>query len=74
MTRIPGLDYADLFEERAIQTVTANTRADGAALLEEADRIGIRPDITRFPLEDANHALTALRDGRIDGTGVLVVC
>lgn len=73
MSPIPALAYADLFEERAIQSVTANTRGDGEALLAEAARIPIRPAVTRFPLEDANRALHALKRGAIAGTGVLVM-
>lgn len=72
MTPIPELDYERLFEERAIRTVTASTRADGAELLEEAARIPIRPAVTRFPLEAANEALQRLKRGEIGGTGVLV--
>ena len=34
--------------------------------------IPIRPRVTRFPLEEANEALVALKLGRIDGSGVLV--
>ncbi len=73
MTPIPALDYASLFEERTIRTVTANTRQDGEELLAEAAAIPIRPSITTFPLEDANRALELVKHGRVDGTGVLVV-
>jgi len=72
MSEIPALAYADLYHERAIRSVTASTRADGAELLAEAARIPIRPTITRFPLEDANYALALLKAGRLTGTGVLV--
>jgi alcohol dehydrogenase, propanol-preferring len=73
MTDIPALDYSLLFEERTIQSVTANTREDGAELLAEAARIPIRPTVTRFPLEDANRALVLLKRGEVEGTGVLVM-
>ena len=73
MSRIPPLDYAALFEERRIVTVTANTRADGAALLAEAARIPIRPSVTTFPLGRANDALLALKRGAFAGSGVLVM-
>ena len=72
MSRIPALDYATLFEERRITSVTANTRADGEELLAEAARIPIRPRLTTFPLEDANQALMALKRGAFAGSGVLV--
>jgi len=72
MSRIPALDYADLFNERRVVTVTANTRADGEELLAEAARIPIRPAVTTFALEDANRALLALKQGAFAGSGVLI--
>lgn len=73
MTPIPALDYADLYRERAITSVTANTRADGAGLLAEAARIPVRPRVTPFPLAEANRALALLKAGGLEGSGVLVV-
>ncbi len=72
MTDIPGLRYADVYQERAIRSVTASTRADGVALLAEAARIPLRPAVTRFALEDANRALALLARGGLTGSGVLL--
>jgi propanol-preferring alcohol dehydrogenase len=72
MTPIPTLDYAALFQERRVISVTANTRMDGEDLLTEATRIPIRPTVTTFPLEEANRALMALKRGEFSGSGVLV--
>ncbi len=73
MTPIPRLDYeADLFYERGIRSVTANTRADGAALLAEAARARVTLSTTEFPLEVANQALELLKAGALSGTGVLL--
>jgi alcohol dehydrogenase, propanol-preferring len=72
MSRIPPIDYADLYRERVITSVTANTRADGEALLAEAARIPVRPAVTTFPLAEANQALERLKHGAIAGAGVLV--
>jgi propanol-preferring alcohol dehydrogenase len=72
MTTIPALEYADLYRERTITSVTANTRADGEELLAEAARIPIRAEVTRFSLGDANRALLALARGAFAGSGVLV--
>lgn len=73
MTPVPRLDYArELFDERVVRSVTANTRADGEELLAEAARIPIRPAVTTFPLEDANAALAALKRGAFSGAGVLL--
>jgi propanol-preferring alcohol dehydrogenase len=52
--------------------VTANTRADGEALLAEAAAIGLKPRVTPFPLVQANEALAALAGDRVSGTAVLV--
>ncbi|HTO70292.1 MAG TPA: zinc-dependent alcohol dehydrogenase family protein [Myxococcota bacterium] len=74
MSAIPALDYAaHLFEERTLTSVTANTRADGRALLELAARVPLRPRTTAFPLERAPDALRAVRDGLIAGSAVLRV-
>ena len=73
MTPVPSLDYErDLFYERTVRSVTANTRADGEELLAEAARISIRPATTTFPLEDANRALALLKRGGFAGAGVLL--
>jgi propanol-preferring alcohol dehydrogenase len=73
MTAVPPLDYErDLFYERNIRSVTANTRADGEELLAEAARIPIRPATTTFPLEEANRALALLKHGGFAGAGVLL--
>src|SRR5262249_34690640 len=72
MSPIPALTYSDLYDERTIRSVTPNTLADAAELLAEAARIPARPTITRFALEDANHALALLKMGRLIGTGVLL--
>jgi propanol-preferring alcohol dehydrogenase len=73
MTPLPALDYARIYRERTIRSVTANTRTDGRELLEAAARIPIRPAVTTFPLADANRALRLLKDGGIEGSGVLVM-
>jgi alcohol dehydrogenase, propanol-preferring len=74
MSPIPALNYdRELFGERVIRSVTANTRQDGLDLLREAATIPIRPRTQRFRLEEANQALQALKAGSIKGAGVLVI-
>jgi propanol-preferring alcohol dehydrogenase len=74
LSRIPPLDYGrELFQERTLTSVTANTRADGRELLELAAAIPLRPRTTAFDLADANRALLALARDRISGSAVLVV-
>jgi propanol-preferring alcohol dehydrogenase len=73
MTPVPALDYeADLFYERGVRSVTANTRADGVAFLAEAAQARVRLATTEFPLEVANQALELLKQGVISGSGVLL--
>jgi propanol-preferring alcohol dehydrogenase len=72
LTPIPTLDYKrELFEERVLRSVTANTKQDGLDLLKEAAAIPIRVHTQRFQLEEANAALQALKAGTIRGAGVL---
>jgi propanol-preferring alcohol dehydrogenase len=74
MTPIPAIDYdRDLFGERMIRSVTANTKQDGLDLLREAAAIPIRTHTQRFQLEESNQALQALKAGTIKGAGVLKI-
>jgi len=72
LSTIPPLDYqAHLFQERALRSVTANTRADGRALLALAREIPIRTQVTRYPLGSALEALRDLKADRVSGAAVL---
>lgn len=74
MSPIPALDYDhEVFGERVIRSVTANTRQDGLDLLREAAAIPIKPHTVRFPLEEANRALQALKAGAFQGAAVLTL-
>ncbi|MBH0202315.1 MAG: zinc-dependent alcohol dehydrogenase family protein [Nitrospira sp.] len=74
MSPIPSLDYdRDVFGERVIRSVTANTRQDGLDLLREAAAIPIKPHTVRFPLEEANRALQELKAGTFQGAAVLTM-
>ena len=73
LTDIPALDYQrHLFSERALVSVTANTRQDGTAFLEAAARIPIRATTTAYGLDQADVALADLAHGRVNGAAVLV--
>ena len=74
MSAIPSLDYdRDVFGERVIRSVTANTRQDGIDLLRQAAAIPIKPHTIRFPLEQANRALQELKAGTFQGAAVLTM-
>jgi propanol-preferring alcohol dehydrogenase len=72
LTDVPPLDYArHLFQERELRSVTANTRADGEALLRLAAEIPIRTHTIPYPLEAGAQALLDLAQDRIRGAAVL---
>jgi len=74
MSPIPPLDYdREIFGERVIRSVTANTRQDGLDLLSEAAAIPIKPRTVRFRLEEANRALQLLKAGSFQGAAVLAL-
>ena len=73
LSDIPVLNYQDhLFEERALQSVTANTRQDGEEFLAEAARIHLRVAATPYPMDCADAALRDLSADRVNGAAVLV--
>ncbi|MGK5091491.1 zinc-dependent alcohol dehydrogenase family protein [Deltaproteobacteria bacterium TL4] len=74
MTPTPSMEYeACLFYEKNIKSVTANTRADGEALLKVAAKIPVIAQTTAFPLEKANEALQMLKNKGIQGAGILEI-
>jgi len=73
LSAIPPLDYqAHLFQEKTLRSVTANTRADGRALLRLAVEIPIRTQVMRYPLGSAVEALRDLKADRVRGAAVLM--
>ena len=73
MSDIPSFSYDLLWGERVIRSVANLTRDDGKEFLPLAARLGIRPDVTVFPLERANEAVQALREGKFTGSAVLQI-
>ena len=73
LSDIPVLNYQEhLFEERTLQSVTANTRQDGEEFLAEAARIHLRVSATPYPMDRADAALRDLSGDRVNGAAVLV--
>jgi alcohol dehydrogenase, propanol-preferring len=72
MTDIPSFPYAALWQERVVRSVANLTREDGELFLEQAARVPLRVDVTRYALAAANEALAAVRHGSIQGAAVLV--
>ena len=73
LSDIPALKYErELFYEKEIRSVTANTRDDGREFLELAARYGVAATTHTYPLSKADQALSDLKAGRFDGAAVLV--
>ncbi len=73
LSDVPPLDYErHLFEERTLQSVTANTREDGERFLAEAARIPVRVATTPYPMDRADEALRDLSHDRVNGAAVLI--
>ena len=73
MSDIPSFPYEILWGERSVRSVANLTRRDGLEFLALAPKVPVRTEVVPFPLEEADEALRALRDGRIRGAAVLVV-
>lgn len=72
LSDIPSLNYdTELFHERNLRSVTANTRADGEQFLALATRFGIRATTNAYDMADANTVLADLAHGRYAGAAVL---
>jgi propanol-preferring alcohol dehydrogenase len=68
------MDYArHLWREKMLTTVANVTRRDVRDCLALAAEIPLRPELSLYPLEDANRALQELKAGRIRGAKVLVI-
>jgi propanol-preferring alcohol dehydrogenase len=72
MSDIPSFPYALLWGERVLRSVANLTRADGEEFFRQVAHGEVKSSTTVYPLEEANEALQALRNGRIEGAAVLV--
>ncbi|MEA1673280.1 zinc-dependent alcohol dehydrogenase family protein [Nitrospirillum sp. BR 11163] len=72
MSDIPAFPYSLLWGERQLVSVANLTRADALDFLRVVPLAGIRPEVTAYPLSQANQAITDLRAGRVRGAAVLV--
>ncbi len=74
LDRMPQFDYDSLlWGERQIRSVANMTRADAGDFLELAAKIGLKPQVTAFPLDQANEALAAVKKDRINGAAVIIL-
>ncbi len=73
MTDIPSFPYSLLYGERILRSVTNLTRRDGVAFFALIAPYPIHTRVTPYPLEEANQALSDLKEGRFSGAAVLVI-
>lgn len=71
MSDIPSFPYELLWGERSVRSVANSTRADAEEFLELAPHVPVKTDVTTYPLERANDALSAMRSGALKGAAVL---
>ncbi len=72
LSDIPVISYQrELFREKTLTSVTANTRADGEELLRLATALHVTPRVTTYPLSAADRAIDDLADGAVTGAAVL---
>lgn len=71
MSDIPSFPYSLLWEERSISSVANLTRQDGIDFMEIVEKFHIEVTVTPFLLENANQALSAIRNGTLEGSAVL---
>ena len=71
---IPSMDYSKhLWDEKEIKSVANITRKDAEDFLSLAAEIPVISEVEEFQLAEANEALILLKQGRIQGSGVLRV-
>ena len=72
MSQVPPLDYdRHLFQEKALVSVAANTRADGEELLRLAVRLEVQVHLTDYAFEAVDEALADLAADRMSGSAVV---
>jgi propanol-preferring alcohol dehydrogenase len=73
LTDVPPLVYErELFYEKQVRSVTANTRADGEELLRLAANLAVRPHVVERSFEQAQSTLAELAADGYEGAAVLV--
>lgn len=73
MSNIPSFPYSLLWEERKVMSVANLTRQDGQKFFDAIANLNIKTSTTLYPLEQANEALSDLKNGKLKGAAVLVM-
>lgn len=72
LDRLPEMDYADLWWERAIRSVANVTREDARDYLNLAAQIPVITAVEEHALPDANRALQRIATGDVQGAAVII--
>ncbi len=70
---IPAFPYEILWEEQQMRSVANLTRWDGEEFLKLAPKVPVKTCVSLYGLEEANDALSDLREGRLQGVAVLTM-
>jgi len=74
MTPVPEMDYDKyLYHEKIVRSVANSTRKNAEELLKLSAEIPVHTEVQEFPIDEANRALLLLKQGKIQGAGVLRV-
>ncbi len=73
MSDVPSFPFELLAGERVIRSVANPTRQDAVEFLALAPTIPVKMHVQQYWLGDANHALSDLREGRVNGAAVLMI-
>jgi propanol-preferring alcohol dehydrogenase len=73
LDRMPQFDYDSLlWQERQLRSVANMTRQDGRDFLAIAEKIGLTPSVTTYPLKEANLALQSIAADATESSAVLL--
>jgi propanol-preferring alcohol dehydrogenase len=73
LSQIPPMDYALLYQERTLVSITNATRQDGIDFLNLAAKQKFHSTVKVYNLENANQALEDLKHSRFNGEAVLKI-
>ena len=73
MSDIPASPYEILWEERQIRSVANLTLGDGEEFLKLAPKVPVKTSASLYGLEEANDALSDLREGRLQEAAFLTM-
>lgn len=73
MSDIPSFPYDLLWGERSMSSVANLTKQDGIDFMEIIAKMNLKVSANAFPLEQANEALAAIKNGSLEGSAVLQV-